>query len=50
MIQEALRFGYEQCASIGYSMGFGAREGLILELALLSVFIVRLYNMKESKK
>lgn len=50
MINEALRIGYEYCNNIGYSIGFGAREGLILNLALLSCFVVRLYNMKELKK
>ena len=32
MIGEVLSFGYDQCAKLGYAMGFGAMEGLVIYL------------------
>ncbi|WEV13289.1 hypothetical protein PL326_00900 [Clostridium perfringens D] len=46
MIGEVLSFGYDQCAKLGYAMGFGAMEGLVIYLGLLAIIVLKLFNSK----
>ena len=46
MIGEVLSFAYDQCAKLGYAMGFGAMEGLVIYLGLLAIIVLKLFNSK----
>ena len=46
MIGEVLSFGYDQCAKLGYAMGFGAMEGVVIYLGLLAIIVLKLFNSK----
>lgn len=46
MIEEVLSFGYDQCSKLGYAMGFGAMEGLVIYLGLLAIIVLKLFNSK----
>ena len=46
MIGEVLSFAYDQCAKLGYAMGFGAMEGLVIYLGLLAIIVLKLFNRK----
>lgn len=46
MIGEVLSFGYNQCAKLGYAIGFGAMEGLVIYLGLLAIIVLKLFNSK----
>ncbi len=46
MIEEVLSFGYDQCAKLGYTIGFGAMEGLVIYLGLLAIIVLKLFNSK----
>lgn len=46
MIGDILSFGYDQCAKLGYVIGFRAREGLVIYLGLLAIIVLKLFNNK----
>ncbi|MGU8535181.1 hypothetical protein ACV3RB_12480 [Clostridium perfringens] len=46
MIGEVLSFAYDKCAKLGYAMGFGAMEGLVIYLGLLAIIVLKLFNSK----
>ena len=50
MIGEVLNFAYDQCAKLGYAMGFGAMEGLVIYLGLLAIIVLKLFNSKSKAK
>lgn len=48
-----LRFGFEQCARLGYMIGFGAREGLLIYIAALggvAISVSNIFNKKCDRK
>lgn len=50
MLENFLSFGYNQCAKLGYTIGFGALEGLVIYLGILGFIIVRVKNDLECKE
>lgn len=44
MIESLLEFGYNQCAKLGYVIGFGAREGLVIYLGILGILLLEIFN------
>ena len=52
-MENFLRFGFEHCARLGYMIGFGAREGLLIYLSSLggtAIAVSNIFNKKDSKK
>lgn len=50
MLENFLSFGYNQCARLGYIIGFGAMEGLVIYIGIIALIIVRVKNDLELKK
>lgn len=50
MLENFLSFGYNQCVRLGYTMGFGAFEGLVIYIGIIALIIVRVKNDLEFKK
>lgn len=44
MLESLLEFGYNQCAKLGYVIGFGAREGLVIYLGILGILLLEIFN------
>lgn len=48
-MENFLRFGFEQCARLGSTFGFGAREGLLLYLSALGGMAIAVHNIFKNK-
>lgn len=49
-MENLFKFGFDQCATMGNLIGFGAREGLFIYLSVLSCLSIKVYSTFHQEK